>query len=479
MGIEAPDKPEHLFIRVSTWGSSASDVVRNPAHALTTSAEEAGALDHGKDMLGLWVGLKPVQAEAMRAISPKDTGLTRDDKQALEELRRIKVPKSSSVDTVARFKKLPVWTRVDGMRRAVVRFNSLHSSKLLFYELVNRDANTMLCEAYPIEGQDVFYFHEYRTDSMTSSHLRDKEWRKNIKAYLAQILNDSLDNGGFRPARSTERAQLPRRAAQLVDVHSMVNQLASTGSEWLLDNIERASRDVCKDFKDADIEQRRAMRTLIDLDVDFNKEAAANTYNWLAETFHDLCQSGYLTVDMVLGYGKHLRTHRTPMTLNKVKASISLYIDYQLDHPNDGTTEECESFMARKMQLYHVDTNGQPPKFKEVSSDLEIWLKDHIGIMQHLVDSQQAGVNALIDYHSGTASGPDNLDQLWENYGHSADTDSTKHFALQAMRFYAKEIAAQCSKSTSDMQEYINMLKQQHKEISDTRTDAHNDVMEE
>lgn len=171
-----------------------------------------------------------------------------------------------------------------------------------------------MCEAYPIDAQDVFYFHEYRTDSMTSSHDRNKEWRRNINAHLAQVLNHSLDNGGFRPARSTERAQ---------------------------------------------------------------------------------------------------------------------------------------------------------------------WLKDHIGIMQHIVDSQQAGIHALIDYHSRTAIVYDNLDQLWDHFGNSADTDATKHFALQATRYYAKEITSQCLKPTRLMEEYIGTLKEQHKEISDTQTVADDDDMDE
>ncbi|CAN9383113.1 unnamed protein product [Alternaria alternata] len=425
MGIEAPDKPEHQFIRVSTWGSFASDVVRNPAHALTISAEEAGALDHGKDMLGLWEGLKPVQAEAMRVIGPKDTGITRDDKQALEELRRIKVPKSSSVDTVARFKKLPVWTHVDGLRRVVVKLNTIPGGKTTFYELVNRDPKTMLCEAYPIDSTD-FYFHEYRTDTMTSYQDRGKAWRKSINAHLAQVLNNSLDNGGFRPARSTDRAQWPRRVAKLVGIQGMVNQLASTGSEKLVYAIELAIQGA-----------------LIDLDVDFNQEAGASAQKQLAGMFTTLGQSGYLTVDMVLGYGKHLRTHQTPMTYNTLKASLSLYIQYQRNHPDGDTTDDCESHMASNMSLFHVNTNSPPPKFKEVSTDQEMWLKDHIEIMQNIVDSHHTGLNTLIDYSCGTASGPDTMDQLWENYANSLDIDATKHFALQATRYFAKAVASE------------------------------------
>ncbi|CAN9415441.1 unnamed protein product [Alternaria alternata] len=242
IGIKPPEKAEHQLIRVSYWGSSNSSKTRDPKHTLTPSAEEMVTVDQDKELMALWVGLTPIQASALRASGAKDKVLAPEDQEALKELQRIKIPRSSSVDSVCKYKKLPVWTRLDDMRRVVVS-----GGKTTFYELVNRDPKTMLCEAYPIDAQDVFYFHEYRTDSTTSSHDRNKEWRRNIKAHLVQVLNHSLDNGGFRPARSTERAQ---------------------------------------------------------------------------------------------------------------------------------------------------------------------WLKDHIGIMQHIVDSQQAGINALIDYHSGTAIVYDNLDQL-------------------------------------------------------------------
>lgn len=71
--------------------------------------------------------------------------------------------------------------------------------------------------------------------------------------------------------------------------------------------------------------------------------------------FPNLGGSGYLTAGMVLGYGKHLRTHRTRMTYGKVKASLSLYIKYQLEHPDDGTTDDCELYIARRMDLSHED----------------------------------------------------------------------------------------------------------------------------
>lgn len=81
---------------------------------------------------------------------------------------------------------------------------------------------------------------------MTSVQERGRLWVKNIKAYIAQVLNESLNNGGFRPARSTDRAQWPRRVAKLVGIQGMVNQLASTGSEKLVDAIELASQGASK-----------------------------------------------------------------------------------------------------------------------------------------------------------------------------------------------------------------------------------------
>jgi hypothetical protein len=70
--------------------------------------------------MALWVGLTPIQASALRASGAKDKVLAPEDQEALKELQRIKIPRSSSVDSVCKYKKLPVWTRLDDMRRVVV-----------------------------------------------------------------------------------------------------------------------------------------------------------------------------------------------------------------------------------------------------------------------------------------------------------------------------------------------------------------------
>jgi hypothetical protein len=77
-------------------------------------------VDQDKELMALWVGLTPIQASALRASGAKDKVLAPEDQEALKELQRIKIPRSSSVDSVCKYKKLPVWTRLDDMRRVVV-----------------------------------------------------------------------------------------------------------------------------------------------------------------------------------------------------------------------------------------------------------------------------------------------------------------------------------------------------------------------
>lgn len=120
IGIKSPQKAEHQLVRVSCWGSSNSSKTRDPKHTLTPSAEEMSTVDQDKKFMAIWVGLKPAQALALRAAGANDDGLTSEDKKALKELQRIKIPRSSSVDTVCKFPKLPIWTRLDDMRRVVV-----------------------------------------------------------------------------------------------------------------------------------------------------------------------------------------------------------------------------------------------------------------------------------------------------------------------------------------------------------------------
>jgi hypothetical protein len=72
-------------------------------------------------------------------------------------------------------------------------------------------------------SEDCFFFQSYRKDGVTTVNERMKLWAQEIKTYLADELNASLDNGGFRPAKSKSKARIefPRPIGVALDIQGM------------------------------------------------------------------------------------------------------------------------------------------------------------------------------------------------------------------------------------------------------------------
>ncbi|KAL1798089.1 hypothetical protein ACET3X_002126 [Alternaria dauci] len=464
VGIKPPEKADHQLLRTLNWGSSASQTFRDTKNVTKTSSEEMVTNIDNKDNIALWVGLKPAQARALRAHDLKDIGSNPEDQEAYKALRKIKIPRSSSVNSVSKFPKLPIWTREGGMTRVV--FNCMQG-KLQLYELVNRDSNTMLCKPFPVPAEDVFFVHECRSDSMTGVQDRIRGWNQNIKAYLGETLNDSLDNRESRPAKDTSSVEVPAELGNIFNIQGIINQYGSTGKQWLLDQIERAVQDANKHSRGTETAQHIAIHRLMELDATFDQASATSAQVWLEDMFPDFAQNGHLTPHTVFEYGTYLRKTQTRITYGKLKASLGLFMVYQQYHSEDGTIESCKEAIARVSLLFHQDTESPPPKFRSVSTELGMWLEDHVRMMQAILDAHQASLPDLVDFHGATMSGED-LHQMWENVAQSSDRESAKEFLLQTSRYMVKELLAKYTVTEGMMENYMSMLQKTHRDMLET-----------
>ncbi|KAI4952335.1 hypothetical protein J4E91_002804 [Alternaria rosae] len=418
--------------------SSAATTGRHVNTAAEASSEEKTVADNDQKDLGLWVGVRPARADVLRQQAAEPVGNDTETQAALAKLKTITIKKASSVDSVMRLNGVPIWSLQDGMTRVVVRYNSMHADRLLFYELINRDPLTNLCKAHSIKSQDCFFFRRYRDGSLSTWVDRQKGWTQLIKEHLAEHFNTSLKNGGFRPARPHARVEFPPEISQCVDLQSMANQYAVTGAPWLLDEMERAILGSEDDFKDAEIPQLIAIYHLLNLDHRFEDSDAKEAHRWLMDIFPNLTKTGALTPENVSKYAAYLRDTDTRVTYGDTRTGLGAYL-YLLDDETYATaTNSAIAKEIARMRLYfHEELQGPPRKCNKVDTNLEHWLSDHVKIMQCIVDAH--------------------VDSL-ENVGNLPDTDGAK--------FFAKETVAKCDVTTKNLEEYIKMCKQALKNLA-------------
>ncbi|KNG48355.1 hypothetical protein TW65_04877 [Stemphylium lycopersici] len=186
--VEGPEKDDHVLLQVGNWSSAAAVLTERRIDAITSEEELSTEINEtGTKDRALWAGFRPLSSGVLRSSKADPIGKEDDITQvAFEEIKEIKIKRSLSVNSLSSLPELPIWPLTETMSKVVVRFNVQHSDRLTFYELVNRDAKTKLCNAVPIMVDDVFFFHPYRDDALTTSRDRRSGWGQTIKTYIAQ-----------------------------------------------------------------------------------------------------------------------------------------------------------------------------------------------------------------------------------------------------------------------------------------------------
>lgn len=153
-------------------------------------------------------------------------------------------------------------------------------------------------------------------------------------------------------------------------------------------------------------------------------------------------------------------------TFGSLRSKLSLYLLYhdinESAELDDGTDkaynhETCAHWMEARSGFMSEEPRAPPPKFQQISSDLQIWLGDHRRAMKVIIKAHHDSTDAFINAH-GTAICANNLHELWEAVAASPDTDSAKQL-IQATRFLAKELAATCNGSTTkNLEAYLQLV---------------------
>ena len=155
------------------------------------------------------------------------------------------------------------------------------------------------------------------------------------------------------------------------------------------------------------------------------------------------------------------------VTFDSLRSKLSLYLLYhdinesaKLDDGTDNVYdyETCAHWMEARSGFMSEEPRAPPPKFQQVSSDLQPWHGDHRRAMKKIIKAHRDSTDALINAHR-TAICANNFHEPWEAVAASPDTDSAKQFVIQAALFLEKELAAICNGSTTkNLEAYLQLV---------------------
>ncbi|KAJ4367064.1 hypothetical protein N0V83_007594 [Neocucurbitaria cava] len=471
IAVAAPKKDEHVLMRVGKWGSSVTKNLgpRRVDELDPTELELDTSLNPQDFELALWVGIRPDSAPYLRTENP----IAPTDATLAAKVKGVKVPKQTSVDTLGRLGNLPIWSESNGYTKVVVKF--AHQDKVIFHELRNRDAKTGLCLAQPIHIDDCFFFQPYRDDTLKAVGGRRSEWPKVIKSYVANQINKDLSATGFRAARSTARVEFQPQTARLLNIEGLTNEFAVSGATWVLDDLEQAIQKIDEELAREKIPDLIALHSLLDITKKFPDDQGQKVLEVMAEMFPSLAKVKCFNVMTVNQFAVWIRCTETRVTYGSLRSLFGLFAMYCDSNNFRANTDikrvapRIENYIHKYMDYVCEAEQPRPPKYTDVSTDLKLWLRHHVMLMENIVTNHKENVEAMINWH-GTAICGDSLWQLWENVAESPDMDAAKQFALQGARFLAKRMVATTDITTRNLDAYVEILKKSLKDIDDEET---------
>jgi hypothetical protein len=135
----------------------------NGTHVVCTEEELKFDMDDENLLTAVVVGMRPSCSPA------KDKGNAEllGPSEKVESVQSLKINKT--IDHEA-----------NALRVVCLRFGQ----NAVFYALTNRDKDTGLCEAVIISAKEVFFFPEFRNDTIKDLHTRKHTWGEKVRAMM-------------------------------------------------------------------------------------------------------------------------------------------------------------------------------------------------------------------------------------------------------------------------------------------------------
>lgn len=190
-------------------------------------------------------------------------------------------------------------------------------------------------------------------------------------------------------------------------------------------------------------------------------------------------RAGNLTVTRIRHFAKFLRHTKTKITYGQLRQYYGMFCLFgntrdTVEWDSDSMEGAAEWISLHGDTLFEPDRKP-PPQFSDVSSDLKLWMRHHLEMMREVTQRHEENMEAMVDFH-GSATCPDNMYQLWENFGESPDVDAARHFAIQAARLNAKEMVAQSDITKKNLHAYIKMLEKSLEDIEEEEQQEEEEV---
>jgi len=189
-----------------------------------------------------------------------------------------------------------------------------------------------------------------------------------------------------------------------------------------------------------------------------------------------------LTPDNLLKYSIYSRKKRAHKVYSTMRMDLGTYLLNDALHSGNLPTAEDDDSRAERMsnaRLFHSeDTQPSPPDFEEAPTDLCSWLRNHLGLVDFMVDAHSDSWNHVALMRRYGAAAYNYVGQLCGESEQPAREEAARQLVMQAVGYAVGEISSKCNGVIAKMEPYMEELKSAIKSLVEEQTDDEN-IMEE
>ncbi|KAI9773999.1 MAG: hypothetical protein M1839_001950 [Geoglossum umbratile] len=367
----------------------------------------------------LWVGMMPGTAESYSVKSLSD-----QRKRAKEEGssgkkaggQGTKRLKGSSIADARDFAILPFDPTA---LRIVVSMRKESMAK--FYALVNPEMD--LCYGFNVSMEHVFYFPEFRDDSLTATEERRGAWNRKILNHIRAVSKD----GATKFAR-----------------------------RWILEQLAEVLKAADSDLSHCPPITNAALHKLVSIKKDFTIHDAEKVIRECINLWPELRELK-LEAEGILALSKGLRDSQVILEYRLIRGVI---VEWHRRVGEAGALDPQGLSELAIQTRKHVSLQfGEiPSSSTSLERDsLAAWVECHTQHIKALSEYNKLYVSALKNSQDDQVVA-ESLPAIWQTYANRPDVDSTRLMAGQAQRYNVSQLAGRDEGVGAKLDDYVKFL---------------------
>ncbi|KAI9794755.1 MAG: hypothetical protein M1816_002883 [Peltula sp. TS41687] len=323
---------------------------------------------------------------------------------------------------------------------------------LNFYVTINPQDG--VCETQLVDLEEVFYFPEFRDDSLTATEKRRQSWNKIIRDHISQQLKEATKPEDIKFSRKVQAARInvPWKNSLANEIQFLVASYSISPERWILETLLDVLKKADADLTYQPPMKYMALHKLITNKKEFSDGDAVRAVKECEMLWPEITTLKLDPIEMIK-LKEALRLSGTTLEYRLIRAFVVEFIR----RLREGASDLSETVVSTRSHV-RLQIGGDLPETASISNNQFIAfissLSKHI---RELISYSKRHTDALKDYLGNQAVG-ESLNAIWETFARSPDVDSALLWAIQSHRFDVTQMAGKDGDVQGKLESLANLL---------------------